>query len=136
MSGLIARDLLTPSSWGQLVERTATTRMCESDVVIWQNADMNIYTPLISVDDRVVTASRIQSGKESFRGLSPEQVAAVEAGETVCIRCNNGPRAIVEVFDGFATRTFEGSIASVPNLGRLDTDAEKMAALEVWAAGK
>ena len=101
---------------------------------IWQNADMNTYTCTTSINDRVVTAGRIQSGKESVRGLSPEQVAAVEAGETVRIRANDGPRAIVEVFDGFKTQTFEGSIASVPSLGRMDTDAERMAALEAWAS--
>ena len=95
---------------------------------------MNTYTAIASIDDRVVTAGRIQSGKESLHGLSPDQIATVQAGGAVRIRCNDGPRYMVEVFDGCKTQTFEGPMESVPNLGRLDTDVEKMAALEVWAA--
>ena len=86
------------------------------------------YTSIIVSRDQVATAGR------AYGRLTDEQRLHVESGGTVHIRSPLGPRCMVEVSNGRTTRTFEGQPATCPKLAELNSDAEKIAALEAWEA--
>ena len=86
------------------------------------------YTSVIVSRDQVATAGR------TYARLTDEQRLYVAAGGTVHIRSPLGPQCMVEVSDGRTIRTFEGQPATCPKLAELNSDAEKIAALEAWAA--
>lgn len=92
-----------------------------------------MYTVTIQSHDRVVTAGRVNSGKESIDGLEDSQVAAVMAGESVHIPSRRGPTAVVEIEMVWETWRHEGDRGTLPDLAAMGSDIERQEALTLWA---
>lgn len=92
-----------------------------------------MYTVTIESHDRVVTAGRVNAGKESINGLRKDQLANVMAGNAVFLPSRSGPTAVVEMILGLDTWEHRGIAKSLPELATMRSDTERQAALIRWA---
>ena len=92
-----------------------------------------MYTVTIESHDRVVTAGRVNAGKESINELSKDQLANVMAGNTVFLPSRSGPTAVVEMILGLETWEHRGVADSLPVLVAMESDTERQVALIRWA---
>lgn len=92
-----------------------------------------MYSITIISNDRVVTAGRVNAGKESLDGLSVCQVDAVMAGKAVHIKSKLGNSAVVEIQVEREMWRHSGAHSSLPQLANMASNEERQAALLEWA---
>ncbi|MCX7509423.1 hypothetical protein [Delftia tsuruhatensis] len=83
--------------------------------------------------DRVITATRVNSGQETLAGLDDGQSLEVMMGRAVVLPRPGHSEAIVELHMRSGSWEFKGAADTLPSLDELADDDARKAALDGWA---